>query len=136
MHQHNEHMQKIIMLTPYLLTKFHSFDVYSMQGLGLRKWSIPGLNCQNTQMCEHHGLTQTETDQWIKGRPKPTQKPGRPAHLLEGPRTGSPLSGQGRNKEEYAGARRTVRPKDPAGRPHGGRPRPTSSDSPLLPRGN
>ena len=48
MRQHDEHMQEIIMLTPYLLIKFHSFDVYSMQGLGLRKWSIPGLNCQNT----------------------------------------------------------------------------------------
>jgi hypothetical protein len=33
--QHVEYMQEIIMLTPYLLTKFHRFSIYSLQGLGL-----------------------------------------------------------------------------------------------------
>jgi hypothetical protein len=40
MHQQVEYMQEITILTPYLLTEFHDFNVYSLQVPRQEYWSF------------------------------------------------------------------------------------------------
>jgi hypothetical protein len=74
-------MQEITMLTPYLLTEFHGFNVYLISGTrnAILNFSRDQRgNSTKYQKGDHYSLVHTEEHTWTEDWTRTTQKVGRP----------------------------------------------------------